>query len=366
MKITILTINFVDNNKVYLQNRGYTYEEIERIFKNNNVYCKPIKSLNEDEIRIHFEYITDEHTRVAYAGRISNHYNKNQADINKIKNTHKQQLEIKGYTVIPVNEGDDDILFNHIDWDKARSIGESFNWSDICKERAKEAEDEYNANVFKLNDIRKQCVEWHAKLDAIQKDFNNITERYIKGKAYIEQQEIQIKENTKNIDEIRRTLPEDILNEQKKLDSIKNDITIKQQELNTINDDISHASMTRENMYSEIDRLDTNIENGQRTVNELQAKERNILDNIDKKNSEIDMLQNECLNMKLNIQLNKQQLDFQNNVLLKGIDTHTNDIIVELINKCNNGVHGCDLDKMIIGTVLTHDTIEQIYNAVKK
>jgi response regulator of citrate/malate metabolism len=83
-------------------------------------------------------------------------------------------------------------------------------------------------------------------------------------------------------------------------------------------------------------------------------------------NNDIRLLQYETDKAQRELQTTKQELEFNKNVLLKGVNVHTNDVIVDLINNKQKHHTYDELDKIIIGTVLTHDTISLLYDAVCK
>ena len=274
------------NHTAYVKNQGIEELKIFKQLKDNGIELKDEEISDEEICMILNHLCTDGIIEAVFS--IENHFNRDQATINKAKNNIEEKLKTKGLTII-----------THCDWSPSFNDGgssiNSRNYLTLLTENIKEKENQLyhlekeledeiqNINVIKNNKLQElkddisfkkdilerelgelnneieknkskikqqnwflnESKEYETKYKEQKEKFDKLVERYKNGEKYIEEQKeklpIEVKkliEEKESLDEDLKTLKLMIKEKTSALYNINNELTLGNKQLQNINDSI--------------------------------------------------------------------------------------------------------------------------------
>lgn len=255
-KRTVIITKMNDDWTAYVQNYGIEELTLFKKLKDNGIELKDDGNLSDEEMCMLLNHCCED-AIVDGVFSIENHFNRDQREINKIKENIEKKLKVKGYTIIA-----------HTDWKPTFGDGGGVinrrNYLTLLIENIEEKERELNDLEKELDDIQKiisdndnkilkqneliseneiKYTNTKSNLVEAERLLNNTIERYNKGKKICDDLE-------KNM---RDTLPND-------LKEIESKVIQKQNELNSLEKQILSKNSDIYNIDKEIKSKKENLE----------------------------------------------------------------------------------------------------------
>lgn len=242
-KITVIISKiYPDSHTFFVQNIGLDHFTIINKLKNQNDNGFEYINISDEELKLLLNYCV---TNCVIEGvyHINNHYNRDQKEINKIKDNIRAKFLSKG--LLEVNHCEFNIEYTGDGGDiinKRNYLSILQDDIDLCKQKKEQyinLNRQYDDLQKEYDNYKKRLKDIEVKYQDKEKEFNRLVERYRNGQKCLEEQRKKLPEDIKQLKDSIVLYDDTIIDKKHKITTLNKDIDKLTDEKNRIQKEIN-------------------------------------------------------------------------------------------------------------------------------